>query len=153
MAKFIFSLQSILEIKQKMETQAKQEFSLAMNHLDEEEEKLKALYDRQEMYRENARNLLKGTLKIREIEDNKRAISLMDDYIAQQKVVIVRAKAIVEKAREKMSEAVKDRRTYDILREQAFEEFMREENKAESKAVDELVSYTYGLKVQHEQQG
>ena len=33
---------------------------------------------------------------------------------------------------------------HEKLREKAFVEFVREENAAEHKAVDELTSYTYG---------
>ena len=148
MARFRFPLQSILDIKMKMETQAKQEFSLAMNELDTEEQKLSELRNRREHYQDEIRKLLQGTLKFREIEDNKNAILYLDEVIEKQQVVVAKARMKVEAARAKMTEAVKDRKTYEILREQAFEEFMREENAAESKAVDELVSYTYGQRIQ-----
>lgn len=150
MARFRFSLQSILDIKMKMETQAKQEFSLAMNELDTEEQKLADLRNRREQYQDEIRRLLQGTLKFREIEDNKNAILYLDEVIEKQQVVVAKARMKVEAARAKMTEAVKDRKTYEILREQAFEEFMREENAAESKSVDELVSYTYGQRIQAE---
>ena len=39
MAKFIYRMQSILDIKTKMEEQAKMEFAAAKMRLDEEEEK------------------------------------------------------------------------------------------------------------------
>ena len=43
MARFRYRMQSILDIKLKMETQAKQEFAAAQQRLNEEEEKLAAL--------------------------------------------------------------------------------------------------------------
>lgn len=43
---------------------------------------------------------------------------------------------------------MKERKTQETLREKAFEEFMQEENRQESKTVDELTSYTYGRKRQ-----
>ena len=132
MARFRFPLQSILDIKMKMETQAKQEFSLAMNELDTEEQKLLELRNRREHYQEEIRKLLQGTLKFREIEDNKNAILYLDEVIEKQQVVVAKARMKVDTARSKMTEAVKERKTYEILREQAFEEFMREENAAES---------------------
>ena len=46
MAKFIYRMQSILDIKTKMEEQAKMEFAAAKMRLDEEEEKLQVLQDR-----------------------------------------------------------------------------------------------------------
>ena len=57
-----------------------------------------------------------------------------------------KAKEIVEAARERMAEAMKERKMHETLREKAFEAFLQEENHAESKAIDELTSYTYGQK-------
>lgn len=148
MARFRYSLQSILDIKLKMETQAKQEFSAAKNALDEEEDKLEALRRRKCGYEDEARELLSGTLKVREIEANKEAILRMDEYIAGQMQEVRRAAALLEEAREKLTEVMKERKTHETLREKAFEEFLQEENKQESKSVDELTSYTYGRKRQ-----
>ena len=52
----------------------------------------------------------------------------------------------MEAARERMAEAMKERKMHETLREKAFEAFLQEENHAESKAIDELTSYTYGQK-------
>jgi len=58
MAKFRYKLQNILNIKQKLEDQAKQDFSTARMQLDEEEEKLEALIERRCEYEEQARKCL-----------------------------------------------------------------------------------------------
>lgn len=146
MARFRFSMQSILNIKYKLETQSKQNFAAAQAALLTEEERLKKLRDRRAGYEEEARQLLSGVLNFRDIEENKTALTVMDGYIAEQtgKVGLARRKA--ERAREDMAEAMRERKTYETLREKAFQEFLLEENRAESKTVDELVSYTYGLK-------
>lgn len=146
MARFRYSLQSILDIKIKMETQAKQDFSAAKSALDEEEEKLQALYERKAGYEEEAKKLLTGVLKVRDIEDNKNAILMMDQYIAVQQKQVEQAQKRLEAARERLTEVMKERKTHETLREKAFEEFLQEENRQESKAVDELTSYTYGQK-------
>lgn len=148
MAKFRYSMQSILNIKEKMETQAKQEFSAAQNALREEEERLAALYDRKTFYEEEARGVRTGALKVKAMEDNKNAILIMDQYIADQKVRVKRASARVEKAREALAEVMKERKMHETLKEKAFETFLREENRQEGKVVDELVSYTYSQKRQ-----
>ena len=72
----------------------------------------------------------------------------MDAYIVEQQKKVELAKRQMEQARERLSEVMMERKTHETLREQAFEEFLQEENKAESKTVDELVSYTYGQKRQ-----
>lgn len=148
MARFRYSLQSILDIKRKMETQAKQEFSAAKILLDEEEEKLDALCQRKADYEAEAERLLSGTLKLREIEENKNAILCMEEYITGQRIRILNAQKRLDLAREKLTEVMKERKTHETLRDKAFEEFLQEENKQESKAVDELTSYTYGQKRQ-----
>lgn len=148
MARFRYSLQSILDIKRKMETQAKQEFSAAKILLDEEEEKLDALCRRKAGYEAEAERLLSGTLKFREIEENKAAILCMEEYITGQRIRILNAQKRLDLAREKLTEVMKERKTHETLRDKAFEDFLQEENKQESKAVDELTSYTYGQKRQ-----
>lgn len=148
MARFRYSLQSVLTIKEKMETLAKQEFSAAKLVLDEENEKLAGLYGRKREYEEKAHVLLQGTLNVRDIEDNKNAILMMDQYIAGQKVQVKRAEDRLERAREAMADVMKERKMYESLRDKAFEDFMQEENRQEGKAVDELTSYTYGQKRQ-----
>ena len=48
-------------------------------------------------------------------------------------------------AREHLNEAMKERKTFEKLKEKAFEKFVAEENQKEQKDVDELVSYRYGV--------
>ncbi len=144
MARFRYSMQSILNIKLKMETQAKQEFSAARAALDEEEERLKALYGRKSSYEETGLKLLSGTLKLREINENKMAIRCMEDYIEKQQINVNMAEENLERARERLTEVRMERKTHETLKEKAFEAFLMEEKRQESKEIDQLTSYTYG---------
>lgn len=146
MARFRYSLQSILNIKMKMEDQAKQEFSVARNVLDEEEEKLAALKERKSFYVSEARRLLSGILDFRAIEENKQFQLIMEDYIDAQKERVRLAERQLDDARQRLAEVMMERKTHETLREKAFELYIQEENRAESKIIDELTSYTYGQK-------
>lgn len=146
MAKFRYRLQNVLNIKLKMEDMAKQEFSTAKMLLDEEEEKLYGLQARKKEYEQLARTLLNGVLNVREIETNQNAILTMDGYIAEQHLQVENARRKLENARERLKVAMQERKTQETLREKAFDAFVREENRAESKVIDELTSYTYGQK-------
>lgn len=148
MAKFKYRMQSILDIKEKLETQAKQEFAVAKAALDTELEKLEQLKERKKSYEKYAEELLKGTLDVREIQDNKNAILKMDEYIEIQKIQVKRAEKKLELAREHLAELMQERKMHEKLREHAFEEFVEEIKKQESKEVDELTSYTYGQRIQ-----
>lgn len=146
MARFRYSLQNILNIKEKMETQAKQEFGMAMSALQVETEHLERMKARRREYEAQSAGLLKGKLDLRAIEENKEALLKMDSIVAAQEIRVEKAEANVEAARERMAEAMKERKMHETLREKAFEAFLQEENHAESKTIDELTSYTYGQK-------
>lgn len=144
MARFRYRMQSILDIKLKMETQAKQEFAAAQMRLNEEEERLAALRERRDGYERRAREQLMGALNCRDMAENKEAILRMDEYIALQHIQIRKAEEKVEQAREKLAAVMIERKSHETLKEKAFEQFLMDEKKQESKEVDELTSYTYG---------
>lgn len=144
MARFRYRMQSILDIKLKMETQARQEFAEARMRLDQEEERLEALKQRRESYERRAKEQLMGALNCRDMAENKEALLRMDEYIALQLLQIREAENRLERAREKLAEVMKERKSHETLKEKAFEQFLLDEKRQEGKEVDELTSYTYG---------
>lgn len=146
MARFIYRMQSILDIKTKMEEQAKMEFAAARMRLDEEEEKQRVLEERKNAYEEKGRALLRDSLKVLEIMENQDAIARMDEFIALQQKNVEKAQQLLEEARVSLQMAMQESKTQEKLKEKAFEEFIHEENAREAKEVDELTSYTHGRK-------
>lgn len=146
MAKFRYRMQSILEIKKKLEEQAKNEFAAARAALNEEEDKLEQLKKRKEAYEDEGRALRENTLNIMDIIENKEALLRMDEFIADQQLNVKRAQDRMEEVRLALQTAMQESKTQEKLREKAFGQFVKEENKRESKEIDELVSYTYGRK-------
>lgn len=146
MAKFQYRMQSILNIKLKMEDQAKMQFAQAMAKLNEEEEKLQKLIDRKSQYETKLKELLQTVLDIPKIDEMQNAIMRMEEFIQEQKKEVNKAARAVERAREKLTEVMMERKSHEKLKENAFEQFMQELNSAEGKEIDELTSYTYGQK-------
>lgn len=144
MARFHYSMQSILDIKLKMETQAKQDFSVARAALDREEEALARLIHRKREYEARAAELLAGNLDLQEIEENHAAVQIIDGFIVDQRKRVAEAERNLEKVRMRLTEVMKERKTHENLKEKAFSQFLVEENRRESKEVDELTSYVYG---------
>ncbi|MDE6944479.1 MAG: flagellar export protein FliJ [Lachnospiraceae bacterium] len=144
MAKFIYRMQSLLNIQYQLESQAKMELGRAQMHLNEEEEKLQILIDRKEAYLEEGRLMRSDRLHIMDLKDNRNAVLIMDEMIDRQREQVALARKAVEEARKKLQEVMQERKMHEKLREKAFVEFVREENAAEHKAIDELTSYTYG---------
>ena len=149
MARFRYRMQNILTVKEKLETQAKNEYAAANLRLMEEEEKLEALKERSLMLEDEGRRLVQAdSLSIRDIEDNKLSMELNQEAIGEQKKAIKRAEEFLELKRLAMVELMRDRKTHEILKERAFQEFLQEEKAEESKQIDQLTSYTYGQKMQ-----
>ncbi|MBQ9990641.1 MAG: flagellar FliJ family protein [Lachnospiraceae bacterium] len=153
MAKFIYRMQNILNIKYKLEDQAKNEFMIANRVLQEEEEKKKRLQDRKTGYQEEGKRLLMQKLDMFKIMENKEAILRMEEYIKEQDAVILKARKKVEEKAAKLAELRQERKAQEKLREKAFELFIQEENSRESKEIDELVSFTYGRKQKENSKG
>lgn len=144
MAKFAYRMQSILNIQYQLENQAKMELGRAQMRLMEEEEKLQELIRRKEAYLEEGRRMRSASLSVNDLRDNRNAMLIMDGMIEEQRNQVALAEQVVEAARRKLQEIMQERKMHEKLKEKAFEQFMREENAAEGKAVDELTSYTYG---------
>ena len=146
MAKFQYRMQSILNIKLKMEEQAKMQFAQAQAKLNEEEARLHALIVRKEQYEAELKETLQRKLNLLKIEELQNAVMRMEEYIVAQQREVDKATREVEKERRKLTEAMIERKSHEKLKENAFEQFMQELNSAEGKEVDELTSYTYGQK-------
>lgn len=143
MAKFIYRMQNILDIKYKLEEQAKQEYMTVQARLNEEEERLQDLEDRKAAYFTQYRILLQERLDILEIETCKNAIILMDEYIHNQQLVVARVEKELEQAIRKMNEAMQERKIHEKLREKQWETFLQELSQEEMKEIDQLISYQY----------
>lgn len=146
MAKFQYRMQSILNIKLKMEEQAKMQFAQAQARLNEEEAKLQNLIDRKDCYQAELKDVLQTKLDLLKIEELQNAVMRMEEFIAMQKREVDKAVAALEKERKKLTEVMMERKSHEKLKENAFEQFLQELNSAEGKEVDELTSYTYGQK-------
>lgn len=146
MAKFIYRMQSILNIKEKLEDQAKMEFAQARIRLNEEEERLEYLVGRKDAYVKKGRELQNDSLNVFDIMENRDAIALMKEFIEDQKRAVAKAERALEEARLKLQNAMQESKTHERLKEKAFEEFVKEVNAQEAKEVDELTSYVYGQK-------
>ena len=147
MARFRYRMQGILDIKLKMETQARQEFAQAKLVLERELEQLEFLKNRKLQYEEQAKELLKGKLDVLEILSNNESIIHSEEAIALQEVEVQYARESLDEVREKLKNVMQERKVHETLKDKAFEEFLMEEKQQESKEIDELTSYIYGQKL------
>lgn len=143
MAKFVYRMQNILDLKEKLESQEKIAYGIANANLLSEQEKLRKLFVRRAEYESQLKELSSGTIDVRKIKRCRDAISAMKSLIRDQMMNVQKAEKELEAARARLDEVMKDRKTHENLREKAFEQFKKELSAEENKAVDELVSYNY----------
>lgn len=143
MAKFVYKMQNILNIKNSMETQAKTAYAEAANKLTEEEGKLKELLLRRQAYEDQCREMSRTKLDIPMIQQCNNAIEIIKEMIKKQILAVKIAERNLDSARNRLNEAMKERKTHEKLKENAFEEFKQEVNAQEKKEIDELVSFNY----------
>ena len=143
MAKFLYKLQNILSIKVSLEKQSKTAYAEASNKLDLEEINLKNLMQKGLEYEEQCRQLSIAILDIPSIQRCNRAIDITKELIKKQIVTVKVAEKNLDLARNRLNNAMKERKTYEKLKENSFEVFIQEINKDEKKEIDELVSFNY----------
>lgn len=148
MAKFIYRMQNILNLNEKLEEQARMEYASQQVALNEAEEEEDALKQRRESYETEARRLRSESLIVRDMIANAQAIDIMGDLIVRQHQVVEQEEKKLEVKRSALEEAMKDRKTQEKLKEKAFDDFKLELAMDESKQIDQLTSYTFGIKRQ-----
>lgn len=143
MAKFVYRMQNILDLKQKLEEQEKANFGMATARFNEEQRKLRELMIRQADYERQLKELSVGSININEIKTCKNAIRSMKVALRDQMIELSKAQKAMENARKKLNQVMMERKMHEKLREHAFEEFLDEVDYEEGKITDELVSYSY----------
>ncbi len=146
MEKFKYSMQNILNVKEKMEAQEKLMFQIATEALREEEKKLQEIIDRKQAYEDELRDCMRSALDIKKIKSLKDGIDATEEKIKVQRANVRKAEQKLEIARKRLEEAIKERKVHEVLKENQFEAYKREYEREEQKIVDELISFQYAEK-------
>lgn len=152
MARFVYKMQSVLNIKQQTENQTKMEFAVAQAELNKQLDILDEYVTRKENYLKEAEALRNDdSLKLQEILDNQYATAQMDVMIKQQSAVIKQYEDRVEQVRIKLTRNIQERKMQETLRDRAFSEYLEEQKQEEAKENDQRTSFTYGQRQKEEE--
>ena len=146
MAKFRYRMQNILNVKMKLESQAKIAYGIANQKYLDEQKKLQEIVLRRNNYEKILKECMTGSINVREVTHAREDVNTMKTLMRRQMVEVHKAELALEDARRALNEIVQDRKTHEKLKEKAFQQFLEEEKAAESKEIDQLVSYTYNNK-------
>ncbi|MCL2499226.1 MAG: flagellar export protein FliJ [Defluviitaleaceae bacterium] len=143
MARFNFRLQQYLGVKEQIEEQKELEYSKAVRKLEEEKNLLRQMNEQRERQIEDFRMAAMNAIDPIEIRNLNTSIERLKNHIKQQEEHVKAAEAFADKKRSELVEAMKERKALEIVRDNAREEFIKEEQLAEQKLMDELVSFKY----------
>lgn len=143
MAKFVYRMQNILDIKQKLETQARMTFALANRRYMEEQQVLQEQLVRRMGYEKKLRESMEGEIRVQAVMNARSDLNAMRTIVRRQMMEVHKAEREMEDARRALNEVMQERKVQEKLREKAFDAFKKELADAEIKEIDELVSYTF----------
>ena len=152
MARFVYRMQSVLNIKQKTEGQIKMEFAEAQSELNRQYDILDEYIKRKEDYLNEAQELRNSEkLSLQDILDNQYATAQMDSMIVHQLKIVRQHEDEVEKVRIRLTRAIQERKMQETLRDRAYAEYLEEEKQEEYKENDQRTSFTYGQRQRQEE--
>ncbi len=140
-AKFVFKLQSLLNIKIQIENDIKNQLGKAIQKLEEEKFKILSLEKQRESCLIQFRETTTNKISVDKLKDYNVYISTLKDRIENQKESVKSHEKNVDIIREKLIKAVQERKALEKLKEKKYEEYLKEEYKQEQKINDEIISY------------
>lgn len=140
---FSFKFQSILDLKQRIEDQKKSKYGEANEELKNQKDKLNVLIEERDYQFDLMREKGKEGVTPKELIVYNNYMDRLKRSIEIQTVVVEKAKVAVEKARQELVEASKQRKMFETLKEKKLEEYWEDYYKKEQAQLDEVVSYKY----------
>ena len=151
MARFNFRLQQFLGVKEQIEEQKELEYAKAIRKWEEEKALLVKLNADLAQQISDLRNQVMSAIDPLEIKFLNNSIDRLKFHIKHQEERVAAAEAYMDNKRIELVEAMKERKALEIVRDNAHEAFRLEENLAEQKRVDELISFKQKIKISQDQ--
>lgn len=146
MAGFNFKLEKVLNYKETVENEKKTKFAQIKQRLHKEESLLDDYYKQKKSIIEE-KNSFNENIKAGELYLYNLYIDTINKKIERQKSIILKTKEELNKAKDEMLNAVKEKKIFEKLKENKYEEFISEQEKEEEKIVDNLVSYKTATRI------
>ncbi|GBC95408.1 hypothetical protein HRbin16_01197 [bacterium HR16] len=138
MRRFEFSLQKVLDYRQRREEQAIRAFMEAQAQLLHEQAVLhKLIVEREQCLRRSHRH---QHLVVELLDVEQTYLSALEERIEAQRERVAEAEKVVEEKREALIEAQRERKALERLREKHYEQWRQEILRTEQKVLDDLAT-------------
>lgn len=153
MAKFVFKLQPLLNVKIQMEDNLKNKLGKALQELERQKDILSQIESEKECNINEFREKSSHKITVRKLMEYNVYISFLNEQIISQKENVNCAQDNVDKIREELIKIVQEREILDKLKDRKYKLFLKEQLKEEQRINDEIASYKHGIKFAGEENG
>jgi flagellar FliJ protein len=142
--RFIFKLQSVLDLKLKKEDEEKKELARLFAVQEEENRKLEMLIRKEAMTKEEMKEKQReGGVDVDELKRYLFYLKRLQSDIENQKILLQKIAIQIENQRQVLIKASQERQIYEKLKEKRQDEFNAEIEEEERKLIDELATQKY----------
>ncbi|MCE1246666.1 MAG: flagellar export protein FliJ [Firmicutes bacterium] len=138
MKKFVFRLETVLDMRRKKEEEVQIKLGEVLTILNQEMAKLEALFDKRNFYQSEITNMKPIATKAMDVMMYQDYLDSLENTIKQQKEIIRKVEKIVEEVRMELAEAAKSRKIIEKIKENEYEEYMKEFEASERSILDEF---------------
>ena len=138
MAKFHFALESLLKLRRLEEDRAKASFLLLLRDFRGKEAEILAIAREREEAKLRFREPTSGQLDIEAVLQSRRFINVLYQRMSEKRAELGQLRPKLDDARTAHRKAAIRRRALEKLRERAWREHLREEERIERRDLDEL---------------
>ena len=146
MPRFEFRLDRYLSVKEQIEDQKEIEYATALMQVEEEKARLAELESSRSQTVEDLRKSVAQRIFPVEIRRYNNSIERLKHLIMVQMERLANAELYAESKRLELVEAMKERKAIEIVKENAYEEHVRQEDRITRRTTDELTSYKYATR-------
>lgn len=148
---FKFKLQIVLDVKEKREEEEKEKLAKLFKLKADEEAVLAKLerekFDTLEELKEKQKT---GGINVEKIKMYHAHLKKLDHRITNQKLRLTEIDIAIDKQREALLEATKEKKTFEKLKEKHYDEWLKELDAEERKFIDELATIRFARDKQTE---
>lgn len=141
---FKFQFQSILDLKARLEELKKAKLGEVTEILNLEMDKLTILNDEKKKQFKLMKEKNDTGFTPNELISYNNYMERLKKSISIQEIVVEKAREAVEKARQELISASKERKMFEKLKEKKMEEYWEEYYRKEQITLDEIASYRHG---------
>jgi flagellar FliJ protein len=143
MKPFAFRWERMLRLAQGFERDRRNALATAVGRLTRAEGELTDIRGKRQALMEKRSNLLSKGAYIEEVRDNYQGELAVEVRIKAQETVIEKCEGDVTKRREELTARMRERKTYEILREREWERYSLDAGHEESRVVDDIAAIAF----------